>query len=281
MKKTPLMSRTSITRNDVKWLKNLGVAKVTTKLAACSLFGEKLHLQCGRWNDFLCFCHCAADSFALCSLKTLHDVEISDLSTHFNHVLTLLHSFTFAVTAWGKRLSPRPLSPSSPSISSLHLTVPIEQSSSLLSSLSLMWEPYVCHDSGEREKGDGSRRGSGIFQLCAEVLSQQPPWCDSSTHSGRKAAEQYCLTTTGESSVKLICVRWHAYTRKPETHTHKHTISPHNHSYNLLCQRYSLADMGSDRAVTPIIFVLLSPGIWHLDEPIARAEIGLKTATKT
>ncbi len=132
----------------------------------------------------------------------------------------------------------------------------------------------------ERERRKLMDRKWNFPAVCwrKEVLRQQPPH---GARSRSRAAEQYCHATTGESSGKLIYVHTHTCTLKPEIHAHKHTISLYNHSTNPLCQRYSLADMGSETAVTPIIFVLLSPSIWHLDEPIGRAEIGLKTATKT
>lgn len=130
----------------------------------------------------------------------------------------------------------------------------------------------ICVPWLRREAGDSSRRGSGIFQLC---VGQEKCWGSnlSDVTAGAERLSKQRLATTGEASLKLICIRWPTRTRK------RHTIAHRIH--NPLCQRNSLVYMGSDRAVIPFIFVLLSTGIWHLDEPTGRAERSLKTATKT
>lgn len=83
--------------------------------------------------------------------------------------------------------------------------------------------------------------------------------------------EQRCLVNNG--SLKLICFRWPG---------RKRTQSPLTIADIILCGRGTVhPTWGSDRAIIPFIFVLLSTGIRHLDEPAGGAEISLKTATKT
>lgn len=72
----------------------------------------------------------------------------------------------------------------------------------------------------EREKGDSSWRGSGIFQLCVgrgETLRQQPPpmWQQSTQQ------EQSCWaiqTRYHRRELTFICVHWHTYTQTWNPH---------------------------------------------------------------
>lgn len=129
--------------------------------------------------------------------------------------------------------------------------------------LSLMWEAYVCHGSGDRQRGETA---------CGEEVEFSS--CVADRRSAETAASlmwQQC--TQQEQSCWAIPARRHwrelsQINLRPPTNTHiqsymhKHTISLHNHSRNPLCQGNSLNRTGSNRAIAPHHICFLKP--WHL-----------------
>ena len=132
---------------------------------------------------------------------------------------------------------------------------------------------YVtCQEREGKEKAHGQEVEFSSCVSRGEVLSQQPLQLDSSARRARgssRAAELCCHWR----ELSQINLHTHPCIRTNPKPTRTSTQSPHTITDVILCaQRFSLADAGSERAVTPIIFVLLIPGIWHLDEPIGRVE---------
>lgn len=183
----------------------------------------KIASQLWQMKFSLC-CHHAECSFHLCSHLLVYTFQ-----------KTFWHRCTVSpctITAWSKRLSPRqskPISliPSSPSISTLHLTTAplpalINLPSSFLTSVSLIWEAYVCHDSGETERRQLMERKWNFPAVCwrGEVLSQQPPRCDSSAHSrsGWAILLWYHWRELSQINLRpLTYTHTHTYTRNPYT----------------------------------------------------------------